>query len=823
MLEAASGGRSDSCRGDRGGVSLATWPWSERARGEWAVAAVAGAILGAARGLVMRLYPARVACIDGAGLWLSGTAPLEVFSLLGMTVRDDRLMSGTLAALLRLYKLGLLLAGVALLLLVGRAPDAEANSWVVQQAASPPPVPAGNFSVVSCPSTGYCAAVGVGPIGFLAAAWNGAAWRSTSIPTPVDVNSPRLTALSCASRSFCVAIGSTSTSGGGHPFAEIWSGGQWTMRSAAQPVAVRAAVLSGVSCRSHTFCVAVGSRLNRRYRVIPLSERWNGARWSIQAGPPPGVDSASRLSAVSCTSVKACTAVGSASVTRHVHRHLVFDVFPVAERWNGKDWTLQTVNDPSSRHAFSGISCTSSRFCLAVGSGGPGSSPTESGPLAERWNGRQWSRASAPVALNTGGYGTSAFTQVSCARATLCVAVGTWDFENGGDASATGWIAQRWNGSAWVGVLGSNPNDNLANRQLNGVSCSAGHGCTVVGATYNANEVGTFTRVWRLTPTHSSVQQSPNELVPGYFSLTDISCPSANSCVAVGGYSDATGAGRALVERWDGVSWSIQAAPGSGTLAGVSCPSTSFCLALAGSDVDEWNGVTWSSMPSALPDSTSLVAVSCVSADACMGVAGGPSGPVSEWWNGTIWSLQQFAQLPPNTGPLDVSISCGSVTACTAVVFRHLTAGLPVQAQPPIAESWNGTSWTVAAQPTSSSGGLSSVSCPSAAFCSAVGFLSDSSGVTVAAAAEAWNGSTWTVEGAPQGTGLVGVSCTAADACTALAGGTSIQTWDGKAWTAQPPAPGATGSLSRISCGSATSCTAIGTTPTNTPLIEHSS
>jgi hypothetical protein len=202
VLEAASGGRSDSCRGDRGGVSLATWPWSERARGEWAVAAVAGAILGAARGLVMRLYPARVACIDGAGLWLSGTAPLEVFSLLGMTVRDDRLMSGTLAALLRLYKLGLLLAGVALLLLVGRAPDAEANSWVVQQAASPPPVPAGNFSVVSCPSTGYCAAVGVGPIGFLAAAWNGAAWRSTSIPTPVDVNSPRLTALSCASRSF---------------------------------------------------------------------------------------------------------------------------------------------------------------------------------------------------------------------------------------------------------------------------------------------------------------------------------------------------------------------------------------------------------------------------------------------------------------------------------------------------------------------------------------------------------------------------------------------------------------------------------------------
>ena len=717
-----------------------------------------------------------------------------------------------------MHTLGLLLAGTALLLLVAPAPNAEASSWVVQQAASPPPVPTGNLSVVSCPSTGFCAAVGVRPTGFMAAAWNGAAWRLTNIPTPAHVKSPTLTALSCASRSFCVAIGSKSMLGGGLWFAEIWSGGQWTMRSAAQPVAVKGVVLSGVSCQARTFCVAVGSRLNRRHLVVALYERWNGSKWSIQAGPPSAGGSASELSAVSCTSVRACTAVGSASVTRHVHRRLVFDVSPVAERWNGKAWTLQAVNDDSSRHAFSGISCTSSTFCLAVGSGGPGSSPTQSGPLAERWNGKQWSRASAPVALNTGGYGSSAFTQVSCATATFCVALGTLDWENGGDGSAGGWIAQRWNGSTWVGVLGTNPSeDNLFNRQLNGVSCFPGHACTVVGANSpDAHEA--LSRVWGLTPRHSSVQQSPNELVPAYFSLTDISCPSADNCVAVGAYGDAAGNGRALVERWDGVSWSIEAAPGSGLL-GVSCPATSFCVA----PPDEWNGVVWSSIPTALPDSTSLDAVSCASANACMGLAGSASGPVSEWWNGTVWSLQPFAQLPPYAVPMDVSISCGSDTTCAAVVSRPLSPGLPVaQGQPPIAENWNGTSWTVDRQPASSSGGLSSVSCPSAIFCSAVGFLSDPSGETTAAA-EAWNGNTWTIEGAPQGTALVDVSCTAADACAALAGGTSIQTWDGQAWTTQPPAPGATGSLTRIACASATSCTAIGSTSNNTPLIEHSS
>jgi hypothetical protein len=426
--------------------------------------------------------------------------------------------------------------------------------------------------------------------------------------------------------------------------------------------------------------------------------------------------------------------------------------------------------------------------------------------------------------LNTGGFGSSAFTQVSCASKTFCVALGTWDWENGGDGSANGWIAQRWNGSDWVAALGSNPSNNLADRRLNGVSCAAGHGCTVVGAIYNANQTSTFTRVWRLTTRNSSVQPSPNQLVPAYFSLSDVSCPSANDCVAVGAYGDATGAGQPLVERWDGGSWSIYAAPGSGGLVGVACASTSFCLALGQSYVDEWNGVVWSRMPNALPDSDVPDAVSCVSANACAGVAGGPSGAVSAWWNGTAWSVQPFVQLPQYTSPLNMSMSCGSTTTCTAVVSRPINPGLPIpQGQSPIAENWNGTSWTLDAQPTSSRGGLNAVSCPSADFCTAVGYLADPSGETATALAEAWNGNTWAVEGAPQGSDLIDVSCTAANACSALAGGTSIQTWDGQAWTTQPPAPGATGSLSRIACASPTSCTAVGSTSTNTPLIEHSS
>jgi len=297
---------------------------------------------------------------------------------------DDELMWGTVDGPQRMHILRWLVGGLTLLLVLAATPTAVAGSWVVQQATSPPPVPSGNLSAVSCPTERFCAAGGLGPLGFLAVVWNGAAWEATSISGPTGVNSPTLIALSCASQAFCMAIGSTSPHRGGQPFADAWTGARWRMRPAAQPVSVRAGVLSGISCRTRAFCVAVGSKLNRRNRVVPLSERWNGSSWAVQSVTPPTGGSATRLSAVSCTSVKACTAVGSASVVRHVGRQLVVGVSAVAERWNGTTWA-QRIADQSSGPALTGVSCTSSTFCLAVGSGGPGSSPTASGPVAERW------------------------------------------------------------------------------------------------------------------------------------------------------------------------------------------------------------------------------------------------------------------------------------------------------------------------------------------------------------------------------------------------------------------------------------------------------
>ena len=70
---------------------------------------------------------------------------------------------------------------------------------------------------------------------------------------------------------------------------------------------------------------------------------------------------------VSCTSVSACTTVGSLTY---------------AERWNGKRWRVQHSSD--NQNFFDGVSCPSLSDCMAVGYTAGGS---YSFTLTERWTG----------------------------------------------------------------------------------------------------------------------------------------------------------------------------------------------------------------------------------------------------------------------------------------------------------------------------------------------------------------------------------------------------------------------------------------------------
>src|SRR5436190_1284096 len=154
----------------------------------------------------------------------------------------------------------------------------------------------------------------------------------------------------------------------------------WSIEHTPNPTGGSNSDLSGVSCPSTRACTAVGG-YNKGTTFVALAERWNGTKWSIKHTPKPTGSSNSALSGVSCTSARACIAVGSYNNGT--------TLVALAERWNGTKWSIQHTPKPTggSNIGLRGVSCVSARACMAVGSYNNG---TTSVALAERWNGTKW-------------------------------------------------------------------------------------------------------------------------------------------------------------------------------------------------------------------------------------------------------------------------------------------------------------------------------------------------------------------------------------------------------------------------------------------------
>ena len=153
----------------------------------------------------------------------------------------------------------------------------------------------------------------------------------------------------------------------------------WAVQPTPNPLTPHGA-MSAVSCTSPSACIAVGNREDPTGAQVTLAERGNGSTWSVLPTPnPPGVDISS-LSGVSCTSASFCMAVGSA-------RTSVRDL-ALAEVWDGRSWSIQQMPAPAGGLFINGVSCTSASACVAVGSY---FATTSEQPLAEVWNGTAWS------------------------------------------------------------------------------------------------------------------------------------------------------------------------------------------------------------------------------------------------------------------------------------------------------------------------------------------------------------------------------------------------------------------------------------------------
>ena len=361
------------------------------------------------------------------------------------------------------------------------------------------------------------------------------------------------------------------------------------------------------------------------------------------------------------------------------------------------------------------------------------------------------------------------------------------------------------------------------------------------------NADGTTTGEDRTFTTASwEILSTPNPAEATTSNLYDVSCePSTSVCTSVG-KSTVSGADIPIAQRWNGSSWSEQAAAKkSGAthtrLFGVDCPSESRCLAVGNyqsagglSVLSEiWNEGKWNVQTTPVPaESTSseLVAIGCNNTAECTAVGsaviGGVKKAIAMEWNSPTWTLQTVP-IPEGakSSQLD-GVDCNWSNFCVAV-GRYTTSGGSVKS---LVMLWN-TGWSLqsvtdpegATQST-----LRDVSCTHTPNrCMAVGSWTNGSTAQLPLAYRFNGVTTWTLQSTPNPSGsstsiLQDVSCATETSCTAVGARngstwTLAEKWNGTSWSIQGTSNAnfpTTSTFSGVSCRS-TTCMGVGWT-TNT-------
>ncbi len=600
-----------------------------------------------------------------------------------------------------------------------------------------PPSPAGSagsaLQGVSCISATACVAVGSyvdgdGDNRAWIERWTAGVWSQETPALVSGTSAEALVGVSCTSADACTAVGYS----GAEPFAQLierWDGTSWGLQTAVPPPGATGGQLSGVSCSSATACMAVGQFYDASFRLRPIAEKWNATRWMPQTTPvPPGATDVEAFffSGVSCTADDACTVTGFHGQSE-----------PFADRWNGKDWALETISQPADG-VLLGVSCVDASTCTGVGAAGE---PLRT--LAEGWGGPGW-QPSAPV-NPSGAVKLLTLFGVSCAGSNTCLAGGAYENSSGSLVP----IAEGFNGSSWrlEPTLPSAPAGTL-----NAASCWAAKQCFVAGVRINGSGVGVpLAEQWNGSAWTERIPLVPHDSV--YAELKGVSCTSATDCAVVGFYRDSVGVYQPLAEHWDGKVWRselIQPPPQTTAtvLNGVSCAAPGQCTAVGNYDFGGTErtlvetrtsaGWVWTNSPN--PDraqASNLYGISCTSVTSCT-AAGSYSDssdrlhPLAERLAGATWAVQATAPLGGTTGQF-YAASCPNATACAAAGSYFTPSEVS------LAERWDGLRWNYqdTVDPTAAARVvLYGVSCSTAVTCTAVGFSATSSGAPVLLAEE---------------------------------------------------------------------------------------
>lgn len=317
--------------------------------------------------------------------------------------------------------------------------------------------------------------------------------------------------------------------------------------------------------------------------------------------------------------------------------------------------------------------------------------------------------------------------------------------------------------ASWKIVSSPNGNETTINT-FNGVGAASATNAWAVGSYYNNNRGTDLAliehwdgKTWSIVPTSPAPDSSDNY-------LTGVRVITANDVWAVGYYnnSDRT-LSQTLIQHWDGAQWSVVTSPNKGD-------GNNKLLAVSGTASND----IWA-------------------VGSFFNTNSGTYQTLTEHWNGSAWGTVY--------SPIAPSSSDNSLNSVKAIGKNNVWAvgfyrGVDQKTSKTLTLHWDGTQWSVVTSPNKGTNNnqLLSVTSASGKDVWAVGFYLNSKGAVVHTLTEHWNGTQWSI--VPSGNAsssinwLIGVVALSSNNVWAVGFSfnssqvrqTLIEHWNGSSW-----------------------------------------
>jgi hypothetical protein len=223
----------------------------------------------------------------------------------------------------------------------------------------------------------------------LALHWDGVSWVRVATPNTTPYQDNEILSVEGASGGDVWAVGySVDDAGLGHTLTMHWDGTQWSIVASPDPAGAEAgAALRELAVVGPSDVWAVGFYISGNGILRTLALRWDGAQWSIVSTPNVG-SRASFFYSVDAAGPNDVWAVGYYISNDYEYR-------PLAEHWDGTQWTVVLVPTLASEtHVLYWVDVLSATDVWAVGTWGGYSYSPQS--FIAHWDGQAWEAMEGP-------------------------------------------------------------------------------------------------------------------------------------------------------------------------------------------------------------------------------------------------------------------------------------------------------------------------------------------------------------------------------------------------------------------------------------------